>query len=165
MIGIAPTFVISSLLGRRVTTMHQNIQICCTSAAAGGSSRVLTQATISPNYRFWLRARSASPIMMPIRAPDPPSAPQHTRQKTQTPRQRLGHKRSDTSTGTQNNHWYNINTFTTVDVKCKKFITGHIALIASAGCQIARIAAQRSQHDNPSEPRDPLTNALMEAVI
>ena len=95
-------------LGRRVTTMHH---ICCTSAAGGGSSRVLTQATISPNYRFWLRARSASPIMMPIRAPDPPSAPQHTRQKTQTPRHNdwdtnvhthpLGHK---TTIGTTLTH-------------------------------------------------------------
>ena len=45
------------------------------------------------------------------------------------------------------------------------FDTGQIAPIASAGCQKARITAQRFQRDNPGEPKDPLTNAVMEAGI
>ena len=35
------------------------------------------------------------------------------------------------------------------------FDTGQIAPIASAGCQKARITAQRFQRDNPGEPKAP----------
>ena len=111
---IGTTFVMSSphWPADRVTTMHENFHICCSSA--GGSRCILTRATISPNYRFWRRARSASPITMPIRAPDPASAPQHTRQKTQ----QQSHDHWDTSTGTQNNI-NNYNIFLSGHCRCK----------------------------------------------